>query len=365
MDPSWLIPITGAAAGALAWLLRKLWQKRKQRQQEQEAQNGSGDGGNGNDSEADAQEQARREAQRQDALRKEQRRRENAVKDILNSDNDMAKDLLAQATGMTKSEMREMDDAELVKRIAESVDKNFLEMLKIASKQDDVNISVETTVEKQEVPYPANEIDVVPMTDYGQMTLMMMDDMLLLSDDEFFARLAEMDFLVVRFIQSVIKKKRVYILVDVSGSMGESMSSGVPKHIWARGIILNLMARAIKGDATYFLRPFDGAVHPLMKALNEAEAKEVVNFVLHSGFSGGSTNVMHAIDVAVRDIRNDNKGEGMRESELLLITDAEDSGINTESMNDLLRSDIRVHVCVLGNSSSSLKEVATTYQEIR
>ena len=173
---------------------------------------------------------------------------------------------------------------------------------------------------------------------------------------------AKGDLQVVTYYEYVTTEAILHLVLDVSNSMLELLNSGVRKSIIARAVVYKLLTRARIGAAKFLLRFFDGNVHRLKKANNPEEAQKLAELVRDNGFSGGGTEILGAIQTAVRDIKKEMQSSPNFAAEIMLITDGEpNTPFTAEELREIL-GDVKLHVVIIGNvDNDALKSVATSY----
>lgn len=248
-----------------------------------------------------------------------------------------------------------------VRKIAESLQLDALEAFRLAATQTDFEIDLERKVERRPALSTTDDIDPEAMTDLAQMHAVLPEQMMM-EDDAFYAAMAEQRLTVLQPYEEIATKKRLYLLLDVSGSMETGkMRDGLARHVWARGVAVNLLLKALRGEAEYVCRAFDGQAHAPIEARTEAEAIALMDHLLDRGFGGGGTDIMRALRAAVADIRS--RGEAF-ETDILLISDGE-SELDARGIEALLGSDIRLHVMQIGGAANpTLRSVAATCREL-
>lgn len=280
------------------------------------------------------------------------------VRQIVAKNNALSQ-VLCQKAGMSHIPLQQMNDEETVRQIAKRMKKEDIEVFKLAASQQDIQFNLKPETTREPVPYPTNDMEPTPMSDFDQMPQIMETQKYELGE-QYYSELAQQRVLVMQSYESKTQRKLLYILMDVSGSMADGMKNGFPRHVWARGIALNLMLEALEGKAKYFYRPFDGETHPLMQVESRDEVRSAIAAVESTGFSGGGTDIPNAIAQACKDIRN--KGGDIGKSDILLVTDGR-CDMDPQSMEQTL-GDIRLHTVVLGPPSKELKAISSTYKHI-
>jgi len=269
---------------------------------------------------------------------------------------------LAKMAGVAHLPLQDTSaDRERVEKIARTIPEEVLETLQVSATQKEVDIDLKKEEKQSTSPFPTANIEPVRMNELEQLSSVL-PEQLMQDDQAFYEALSRQELLVMQPYDRKVEHKTLAILLDVSASMGELMLNGnVPRHNWSRGITVSLLLKAVRGEATYLLRAFDGAPHKLMKATTPEEASQLIDQVLNKGLSGGGTNIFAAFRQAVADIRAGNaSGLG---ADILIITDGEDHSMdNSQAVRELLGDDIRLHVASIGKDSPALKAVATTYR---
>jgi uncharacterized protein with von Willebrand factor type A (vWA) domain len=336
-----------AAAAALAWWLSR---RRPSDDQSDDGYGGSGGSETGRNMYDYEAERRRREAEE----RQQQNRKR--VREILDGDPELAQMLLEQAGQAHRPIQQVRQDQEAIRKIADTVPELQLQILSLANRSFDQFESIELDAERkdQPVPYPTNDIRMDPLTDLGQLPGVMPDE-LALPDDLFYAQLADDGLHVMQAYDTVVNRRRLYILLDVSGSMDGVMTGSHTRIAWAAGVALKLLLRAKKGEAEFLLRYFDGETHQLRRIQTPAEADGLIRELLRLQANGGGTDVQGAIRRATNDLRSDKLH--VDASDILVITDGE-SDMEAAAIKRMLGDDIRLHVAVIGLRNEILQAVA-------
>lgn len=350
----WLV-----AAGSLVllclllWLLRRVRSKRDQRRAAAARL---------------AAEHARRleEARHRQAAEQqaaEEARKVALVERVLQGDPLLA-EILCDMAGTAHAPLRDTSaDRERVLEIARRVPEPLLQVLALAAAQSDLDMDLTSQQRQEEVGYPTRYIEPIGMRELEQLGAVVPED-LLLDEDAFYARLVQHELIVLQSYERWTAHQTLAVLWDVSGSMNEAMANGIPRHNWARGIAVSLLIKALRGDATYLLRPFDAQPHPALRAASPEEASATIQIVLDRGASDGGTAIRAALRQAITDIRT--AACLTVGADILLITDGQDSSVDdVQNVQAELGQDIRLHVASIGTESPSLKAVATTYNVFR
>jgi hypothetical protein len=348
----WLILAALILLLLLLLLLLALWAKKRIEEMlygGSDEADGYGDGEDGEEDEYGFRESAERARET----------RESRAKQILESGDKDVINLMLNQAGLGQETLKDRShEADLVRKIAERLDNVDLAVLSTAANQNDIEIDLKESSERIPVDYPTSDMEPTAMTDLDQLREAGYEDIV---GDSFFEDAALGDLQVMQSYETVVTQKLLYILMDVSGSMQEQMRSGKPRHIWSRAIGVSLMLDALRGNAKYFLRFFDGRPLDLIQVTTPEESKRATSIILNTGLTMGGTDIPRALAQAANDINN-NAGD-IAKSEVLLITDGEDDKMTASDLRRLLGANIRLHVLIIGSRSPVLKEVATTYKE--
>lgn len=119
-------------------------------------------------------------------------------------------------------------------------------------------------------------------------------------------------------------RQKVYILQDVSLSMGDSY-----KLIFAKAVIMAYMAKAYEEHAQIYFRPFAGSTGDRVDCVRPSQFPELADYVLKMHLYS-DTNIAFALQTTIADIRDIDQlqGDRLATTEIFLITDgASHSGI--------------------------------------
>lgn len=149
-----------------------------------------------------------------------------------------------------------------------------------------------------------------------------------LPDDVFDAKLAKKDLTKNQQQEREKKKQLLYLLVDVSGSMGSQVgSNSIFGYISRASLTVAYclaMCRRVKEDkGILFFRPFESSPGPFRSCRTDAEFDSLQRYISNSSFSGGGTNIPRAVETAIDDVLR--AKDELRKAEILLITDAADN----------------------------------------
>lgn len=318
---------------------------------------------NGSSSEERRREEARKTCEREarestERQRQELEKRSQIVTQILQSGEPDIGRQLARCAGLAHREFLPATDQELVQDIARKVSLPELQVFASAV-QSDIAIDVRRREEREFASYPTNDIEPMATANVEQF-LSMLPYQFLDDPDTFYAKVAHGEIMVMQSFEAHISEELLYVFLDVSGSMKESLVSGMPRHVFARGLMIRLLTRAISGRAKYFYRAFDGKPHQLLTATTPEEADVLCAKILSISLTDGGTNIPAALQQGVADIKS--IGGLVQNAEILLISDGEDEKIgNCDAVRKLLGHDIKLHVALVGKDSDILRAVATSY----
>lgn len=251
----------------------------------------------------------------------------------------------------------------LVDELARRATIDHLQVLQVAGKQQDLDFDLDASRVKEEVNHPTNDIEPVSMRNFDQLAGVL-PMQLVADDDEFYRRLANSELTILQPYTTTLNRKTLYILMDVSQSMEAHMNAGVMRHTWSRAVALSLLLKAVKSEANYLGRPFDGQAHDLWKVEGEAQAEQVMDFVINHGASGGGTDIGSALAQACADVAPLVARFGS--ADVLLITDGQDDSLRESAVRKMLGTNINLHVASIGcTAPAALVACATTYKEFK
>jgi len=294
----------------------------------------------------------------------EERRNTQAVRDILQGDDQEVARLLmelARQHGSTPQEAARDDD--LIRQIARSIDDDMRNVLSFASRtnaQTD-SIELEPSDELRPTAYPSDEFSVGPMVSDADVDAIVPED-LALTDDVFYPLFGEDELQVTRHFERLQKRRRVYILLDISGSMEGHMQSGRGTRIqWAAGVALKLMLKARAGQAEYLLRFFGDTAHERQQVSTPEEAQVMIDTLIRLRDWNEGTDIEDALRTAVDDITS--ADDEIETSDILLISDGEAS-LDQAWLHDTFGEDIRLHVAMIGLDNPVLADqtISTSYE---
>lgn len=204
-------------------------------------------------------------------------------------------------------------------------------------------------------PHPDASINIVPGNNIQQLV----PSQYALPEDLFYTKLSRGELLQRQYEAETSHKQIIYVLLDVSASMGGR------KEVYASSLAVALLGRAIQNENIVYMRAFSSKPHYLQSALNPDEAADMQRLLIRTSFSGGGTDIPLALNQAVEDIVLARKlGDDLiSKAEILLLTDGEDSGLTVDYKQVLDTSRVALHSCCIGNSSEVLKQISDTYLE--
>lgn len=245
-----------------------------------------------------------------------------------------------------------LDDRQQVLALSRKLPADLVDVLQVAARQTAVSLNLGREVERIAVNYPTRDMEPERMAGPEDLANIL-PEQYILSDDQFYADLATNNLRKLKAYETRTFKKAAYLLIDSSGSMDERMSNGVKRHIWARGITVNLLAQAVEGQAKYWLRTFDSRPHQLQMANDKNSAFRLMDEMTTEAFSGGGTSIQSALAQATDDLSN--HAGRFDTTDVVLITDGEDNQLNSEFLHMLRSSGIQLHVLLLGVDNELLK----------
>jgi len=243
-----------------------------------------------------------------------------------------------------------------VERVAARLDAKILSILDIVTFVKGVLNSHEDT-QRNRTPTPADDEDVTTITDISQAVDALPREQAM-DDDVFFQKIAD-GTLMVNEHQENVGRPLLYLLVDVSGSMMDSISVKtrqqrggwtLSKGGFATAFSLAFLADIQEKDGVAFLRTFAGSPGKLYKAKTEAGFSHIGRLLGLSDFNGGGTAIDTALKRAVKDITKAREKEDsdLGRAKILLLTDAE-QGLRPEQLPDF--KDIELHVIQMSDAT--------------
>lgn len=147
----------------------------------------------------------------------------------------------------------------------------------------------------------------------------------------------------------------LYLLIDKSGSMeGEKIE-------WAKATAIALLIKSRREVREFYLRFFDGAPHELIRVSRKASFSEFLSLVrnLARVKSGGGTDITKAITTACDDIIS--SGVVKRDSDVVVITDGEDTLSVTTLRRRLRQANARLFSVMIQGDNKDLKVLSEKY----
>jgi uncharacterized protein with von Willebrand factor type A (vWA) domain len=275
---------------------------------------------------------------------------------------DESSGLLRESTGYGSiSDYDASRDQNTVQDIARQVSWDFLQMLEVAQHQKDIVFDLKGRSVRVESSSPSRIMDIERMRGVDDVLTGPIENWALLSRQEFALAIAEESILVPRYYDVENQVHILYVLLDVSPSMQEKMYNGLSRSIWARGVLLSLLFKAVKGGAKYWLRFFDAGVSDLMKIETPQQAKSLIDTILNRQANGNGTEIYSALKTAVKDLQEDTRKLTV---DILLVSDGQDT-LDYSTLRHLF-GEFRLHVVQLGESSNAiLAKAATSYKHFQ
>jgi len=284
---------------------------------------------------------------------------------VLVRDRTIGRELLA-LTGKGDLSMEDaLQNREILYDVVRRSRRNYLlDILYLAATQDEISFG-EVSGEKgfAVVNYPTNKFDFRPITELGELPDARGED-LMAPDELFYARLAESELYVPEYYEAMYGKKILFVLIDGSGSMETVMSSGLPRHVWARGVMINLLMRAMEEDVHFIIRYFSDTLDEnVYEAKNREQAAELIKLFVRQGKFSGGTDILLAVSAAAARIR-EIRETGTAAADIFLISDGEDNSTAAQLYQEL-GGDINLHSAIIETDNRVLRQVSTHYYQIR
>lgn len=281
------------------------------------------------------------------------------LEEIARKDPELLKEL-AKAGNLSLPSDKPIDDPETLKRIAERISDELLEMMR-AALEDVIQVDLESGTKLEESSTGGDYMDMDRLRSQDQLPNLRPEE-LAYPDPLRTERIVSGQAKRNRFFNLVQEVKLLYVLEDESGSMGETFSKGSAKWMWSRGIVIRLTRQAMRGRSKFIYRSFDASPKSAIRVTNAQEASQFFRHAISVAPSGGGTNILGALEQAIEDINNDHS---LTEATILLISDGEDSDVdNPGYIQQLLGPKIKLHVILIGAHNQALQQVATSYQVI-
>jgi uncharacterized protein with von Willebrand factor type A (vWA) domain len=221
---------------------------------------------------------------------------------------------------------------------------------------------------REEVPFPAQDIDVRPLAHMGELHRALPAEVAL-EDDQFYARAATGELVIAIDIHEETLFETIYedvweersrtlvVVLDVSPSVFPQYNPWMPP-VW-RGLTLSMIDKAEQAQATVLLHEFDGGDRGWHTATAKSGFTKLRNHVAEVR-QGDSTDIGSAILRVIERLEK----ETFDQAQIMLVTDGEDhGGIDPAHIRTRLEAArIKLHVVLLGVQHQSLLACADTYQ---
>lgn len=142
------------------------------------------------------------------------------------------------------------------------------------------------------------------------------------------------------------KKQLLYMVVDGSGSMLEYNCLAASR---AAGVVMNRLQAVIDGDAELYLRFFDETLREQEYHANSPESAQELMRIVSSPLSymGDDTRFRQPLEVASQHVQKLMESQGLRDPELIFITDGEATVPPIETLHG-----IKMHTVQVGESEN-------------
>lgn len=206
---------------------------------------------------------------------------------------------------------------------------------------------------------PDDGLDIRQMEGIREIQQILPTDMALPSD-VFYPKLIRRELTVRGYTTKKEHKQILYMLVDISTSMRDPISTTTPCSRIARAIAIAYIRKMTKYNDITALRFFGDGCTSLLKASNIKEASVLINKLLTQPTDQDNTNIPYAVYTAIKDIESTKKENALiKEADILLISDGK-SNINAQEMKKKLGK-IKLHTALIGCKSDALKFCSETY----
>lgn len=228
-------------------------------------------------------------------------------------------------------------------------------------------------VEREEVLYPADDVNIRPITGSAEMGNLLVSE--LQNEDMLLARLAANEALVAAPVEDRIitediyeevwedRRRILYLLLDVSASMfpESGTSAGYWRPFIWKPLAVRLLRHAINNEAIFLSRKFCGVVHSLCRAVNEEEARNLEKAFLAAN-PENDTDIPEAIGHAISDFERER--EKYEQGEIVIVTDGENNyNFDPPALREKFRSaKLKLHAILLGAQNEALRACADSYQ---
>lgn len=223
-------------------------------------------------------------------------------------------------------------------------------------------------IHREEVPFPAEEVDIRPLKDLGELHQALPSETAL-DDDLFYARAAAGELLVavnveVQPIHEDVfedvweeRQRTLMVVLDVSPSVFEGYNPWMPP-VW-KGLTLSMIDKSQQAEASVVLHEFDKGDRGWYTATAKAGYTRLRNHIAEVG-PGDGTDIGRAILRAIDRLEK----ETFDQAQIMLVTDGADyGGVDPQLVRQRLdTARIKLHVVLLGVEHQSLLSCADTYQ---
>ncbi len=165
----------------------------------------------------------------------------------------------------------------------------------------------------------------------------------------FWSKAFNLEYPVREHISRQSQKQLLYLLIDSSGSM----SSGNRIQL-ALAVLLNRLKGVINGEALLQFRFFDTEVFTEYAVNTTSEAEKAIQMLQKNNFSGGGTNITHAIRMGVDSILKKQLTNGGINPHMAIVSDGCDSV--SLSLADL--KGVTLHAFLIGDRNNVLEQLA-------
>lgn len=209
-------------------------------------------------------------------------------------------------------------------------------------------IRLSKTGKYEESHFPDNGLDVARIRHIPDM-IRALPTQLALDDDVFLKKLVSKELLMRKYMARKEKRQILYVLVDKSGSMGADLyqvrNQNLTRMDVSKAVCIALMKKLIENEDYFCLRWFDDGVYDTIKVKTENEAINATPKIIYGTSSGGGTNIMYALEVAVKDMKSA-EFRNMDMSDILLISDG-DATVDHIKVNKMMDNKINLHTAFI------------------
>lgn len=237
-------------------------------------------------------------------------------------------------------------------KIAEDMLKGKQVMLDISRHLDTLSRMQVRRQRKLEPDPEGDERRFRPLTDLSEMGQLTASEWALrqVAPGLFMYRLATSQAQIRERVTRLEKKQILFILMDISGSMGQK-----PRLWKAGGIVMNRLKAVINADAELWFVMFDTKLKEEHYAGTPEEARALIKKLTEGNFSGGGTAIATCVKAAVARIQKLLE-EGLRyKPEIVVVSDGED---DTSSLRLEDLSGVKLHAFMVECSNEHLTNLA-------